>query len=139
MQNCEAEILSRPLITAEHLKRGAIIYLRRSTPEDAGSRALHENQVQLARAYGWPRHLIEVIDDIGKGGFSVGDRSGWHRMSAEIVNNAIGIVFAASVSRLSRQVSAYKQLLSLAADHGTLLCIGNRIIDPSDRLRRDRQ
>ena len=30
-----------------------------------------------------------------------------------------------------------KQPRILAAYHGRLLCIGNRIIDPSDRLRRD--
>ena len=64
MQNCAVDILSHLLITVDHLKRSAIIYVRRSTPEDGGSQALHENQVQLARAYGWPSHLIEVIDEL---------------------------------------------------------------------------
>ena len=116
-----------------HLSRKALIYVRESAEENAASRAVHESQVQLARAYGWPEHLIEVInDDVGKSGLSTG-RSGWQRMLANIANNSVGIVFAISVSRLTRQVSAYEQLQSLAADHGTLFCIGNRITDPSDR------
>jgi DNA invertase Pin-like site-specific DNA recombinase len=128
------------LITVGHLKRKAIIYVRQSTEKTAGSRALHQNQVELARACGWPDHLIEVIDeDMGKGGFSIDDRTGWQRTLADIVNNAVGIVFATSVSRLTRQPSAYEQLQSLVADHGALLCIGNRITDPSDGLWRDHQ
>ena len=122
--------LNTPLITAEHLKLKAIVYVRQSTLENAGSRSLCESQVQLARACGWPEHLIQVIsDDIGKSGFSVDHRSGYQRMLADIANNTVGIVLATSVSRLTRDPSAYEQLRSLAADHGTLLCLGHRIID----------
>jgi len=140
MQQYQFINVNYPLITADHLSRKAIIYIRQSAEENAGSRALCESQVELARAYTWPEHLIAVIDeDVGKGGFSVNDRRGWQHMLAEIATNSVGIVFATSVSRLSRQPSAYEQLLSLAADHGMLLCIGNRIIDPSDRLWRGDQ
>jgi DNA invertase Pin-like site-specific DNA recombinase len=140
MQHYQFTNLDHSLVTAEHLKRTAIVYVRQSTEGNAGSRALCESQVELARAYTWPEHLIAVIDeDVGKGGFSVNDRRGWQHMLAEIATNSVGIVFATSVSRLSRQPSAYEQLLSLAADHGMLLCIGNRIIDPSDRLWRGDQ
>jgi DNA invertase Pin-like site-specific DNA recombinase len=140
MQHYQFIELKYPLVIAEHLKRTAVIYVRQSTEENAGSRALCQSQVEVARAYGWSEHLIEVIDDdLGKGGFSTDHQFGWLRMLAEIANNAAGIVLATSVSRLTRQASAYEQLLSLAADHGTLLCIGNEIIDPSDRLWRDNQ
>src|SRR5262249_23580893 len=125
--------LTHPLITAEHLKRNAIVYVRQSTEENAGSGALHQNQLELAQVYGWPEHQIKVIgEDVGKSGASVDCRTGWQRMLNEIANNAGGIVFATSVSRLTRQTSVHEQLLSLAGDHGTLLCTGNRIIDPSD-------
>jgi len=138
MKDSKSVNFNNPLITAEHLKGKAIIYVRQSTKENAGSRALCENQVQLARAYGWSDHLIEVIDeDIGKTGFSVDTRTGYRRMLAQIANNSVGIIFATNLSRLTRHPGAYHQLKSLAADHGTLLCTGNRIIDPSDRLRRD--
>src|SRR5512144_3124615 len=110
------------LITEDHLSRKALIYVRESAEENAASRAVHESQLQLARAYGWPEHLIEVSnDDVGKSGLSIG-RSGWQRMLTEIANNLVGAVFATTVSRLTRQVSANEQLRSLAADHGTLFC-----------------
>jgi DNA invertase Pin-like site-specific DNA recombinase len=132
--------LRHPLITAEQLKRTAIVYDPQSTDKNAGSRALHQNQIGLAQAYGWPEHLIEILhEDMGKSGASVDDRTGWQRMLADVASNVVGIEFATSISRLTRQASAYEQLLSLAADHGTLLCIGNRIIDPSDRLWKNHQ
>src|SRR6476660_8721530 len=132
MQQYQFINLNHPLITADHLSRRAIVYIRQSAEENAGSRALHESQVELAQAYGWPEQLIEVIDeDMGKGGLSANDRTGWQRMLTEIANNSVAIVFAATASRLARQPSAYEQLRSLAADHPTLLCIGNQIIDPS--------
>jgi len=128
MQQYQFINLNYPLITADQLKRSAIVYVRQSTSENARSRALYESQVELARAYGWPEHLIGV----GKGGFSVNDRPGWQHMLADVANNSVGIVFTINVSRLTRQASAYEQLLSLAAAHRTLLCISKRIIDPSD-------
>ena len=140
MNTKELDTLTHSAITTEHLNRRAIIYLRQSSPETAGSRALHQNEGQSTRAHGWPEHLIEAIDeDVGKGGFSVDGRTGWQRILAEIATNSVGITFATSVSRLTRQPSGYEQLRRLAADHGTLFCIGNRLIDPSDRLWRDNQ
>ena len=133
MRNSNFLKFTCPLINADHLKGKVIIYSRESAEENARSRAVYESQVQLARAYGWPEVLIEVIDnDSGKSGFSTDHRSGWQRMLADIADNSVGIIIATSVSRLTRQSSAYEQLVSLAADHGTLLCIGNRIADPSD-------
>jgi DNA invertase Pin-like site-specific DNA recombinase len=132
--------VTHPLITMDHLNRKAIIYVRQSTEDNAISRATCETQIQLTRAYGWPEHLIEVIDDdIGEGGFSTDYRTGWQRMLAEIAHNSVGIIFTTSISRLSRDLLAYEQLRILAAYHGTLLCIGNQIIDPSDWPWRDNQ
>ena len=76
---------THPLITAEHLKRKALVYLRQSSLEqvekNTGSQAYQRNQVELARDYGWPEDLIEVIeDDLGKTGSSVDRRSGWQRI-----------------------------------------------------------
>lgn len=134
-KNNRIAVLVDPLIGADHLKRKAIIYARQSTEKNAGSQSLCESQLQLAQAYGWPGHLVQLIsDDIGKSGSSLDHRPGYQRMLADIANNAVGIVLATSVSRLTRDPSAYEHLRNLAADHGTLLCLGNRIIDPSDRL-----
>jgi DNA invertase Pin-like site-specific DNA recombinase len=119
-----------PLITAEHLGRKAIVYVRQSSQirEETG----RIDQLQLARSYGWTEDLIEVIDeDTGKSGSSVEHRTGWRCMLDQIIAGGVAAIFAASVSRLSRQVIEYEQLRMLASEHGTLLCIGNRVIDPS--------
>ena len=80
--------LSHALIKPEHLRRKALIYVRQSTveqvKENVGSTLFQMNQVQLARAYGWPDHLIEVLDDLGKSGSSVEGRSGWESMLSQI-------------------------------------------------------
>jgi DNA invertase Pin-like site-specific DNA recombinase len=128
-------ILTDPLITADHVSRKAIVYVRRSSQlrEETGGRNLQLNQLQLARQYGWPTHLIEMIDeDVGKAGSSIEHRSGYQRMLGQIFAGDVGAIFATSVSRLSRCVIEYERLRILASNHGTLLCLGNNVIDPGN-------
>jgi DNA invertase Pin-like site-specific DNA recombinase len=87
----------------------------------------------LALAYGWPEELIEVIDeDLGKSGSSVDGRTGWQRMLDQIAANSVGCVFAVNVSRLGRELLAIEQLRLMAMYHGVLLCLDNRLSDPSN-------
>src|SRR5687767_6682514 len=99
MQNNHSTTLTNPLITPEHLRRKALVYLRQSTldqvEKNTGSQAYQRNQVELAQAYGWPEDLIEVIDDdLGKSGSSVDRRTGWQRMLDQITARSVGIIFA---------------------------------------------
>ena len=92
MQTNELENLTHPLITAEHLTRIAIVYVRQTTgeqtPDNNRRIARQRNQTQLARQYGWPEHLIEVIDeDTGK---PVHLRTGWQRMLDQIAGDRVG-------------------------------------------------
>lgn len=131
MKNNEFETMTHPLITKEHLKRKAIVYVRRSSLGKLDTTACDQHYRELARQYGWPDDLIEVIDDdLGKSSSSVSDRRGWQRMWEQIIAGDVGAIFAASVSRLSRQRTSYEQLLSLASDHGTLLYVDDAIMDP---------
>jgi DNA invertase Pin-like site-specific DNA recombinase len=85
----------------------------------------------MARAYGWPEDSIEVIDeDLGKSGSSVDRRIGWHSMLDQIAANKVGVVFAANISRLAREMLPLENLRLLASYHGTLLCLDSRISDP---------
>ena len=134
MKNSE---LTHPLITPEHLRRKALVYLRQSSLEqvekNTGSQAYQRNQVELARAFGWPDDLIEVIDeDLGKSGSSVDRRTGWQRMLDQIAARSVGIIIAVNISRLSRELLPLEHLRVLALYHGTLLCVDGRIIDPSN-------
>ena len=137
MKTNEAAVLSHPLITADHLKRKVLIYVRQSTPdqvrENTGSQAFQRSQDELARLYGWPEDLIETIDqDLGKSGSTVDRRSGWQQMLKEIAANLVGAVFVANISRLGRQMLPIEELRILASHHGTLLWLDNRFSDPSD-------
>ena len=129
--------MTHPLITPEHLRRKAIVYLRQSSLEQVekniGSQAFQRSQEDLARLYGWPEDLIEVIDfDLGKSGSTVDRRSGWQKMLKEIAANMVGAVFVANISRLGRQMLPIEELRILASHHGTLLWLDNRFSDPSD-------
>ena len=129
MKTSNLETITHPLITPEHLRRKAVIYVRQRslemTQEDIG-----REQFLLAQQYGWPAHLIEVIDeDLDKSG-SDPVRTGWLRLLAQIRADGVGAVFAADISRLTRLVTQYAQLQRLASRHGTLLCLGNHVIDP---------
>src|SRR5215207_9614906 len=97
-----AAVLVHPLITPEHLRRKAVIYIRQSSIEqvekNTGSQSFQRDQEELARQYGWPDHLIEVIDDdLGKSGSSTQRRLGWQRMLNDVAANAVGAIFAANI------------------------------------------
>jgi len=88
-------------------------------------------RLAAVRQYGWPDHLIVMIDeDMGKPSCSVEHRRGYQRMLDQIIAGGVGAIFAASVCRLSRCVIEYERLRILASNQGTLLCIGNHVIDP---------
>jgi DNA invertase Pin-like site-specific DNA recombinase len=129
--------ITHTLITPDHLRRKAIIYLRQSTMEqvrhNSGSTDFQRSQAELAREYGWPDHLIQVIDeDLGRSGSSTVARSGWKSMLDQIAANEVGAVFAANISRLSRQLIDFETFRVLAAYHRVLLITDGRVIDPAD-------
>jgi DNA invertase Pin-like site-specific DNA recombinase len=137
MKSTNPPTLNHPLITPEHLGRKALIYLRQSSMEQVekniGSQAFQRNQIELARSYGWPENLIETIDeDLGKSGSTLDRRTGWQRMLEAIAANTVGVVFAANVSRLGRQMLPIEELRLLASYHSTLLCLDGRFSDPRD-------
>src|SRR5262245_49759944 len=118
----DAPTLTNPLITPEHLRRKAIVYLRQSSVEQVekktGSQVFQRNETELAGAYGWQEELITVIDeDLSKSVSAVDQRTGWQRMLEEIAANRVGAVFAANISRLGREVLALEQLRVLAQYH----------------------
>lgn len=137
MQHNDNTLLSHSLITHDHLRRTALIYLRQSTMEqvreNTGSTQFQRSQVDLAHNYGWPDHLIEVLDeDLGRSGASTQGRTGWQKMLDQIAANQVGAVFAANVSRLARQLIDFETLRILAAYHQTLLIIDGRVTNPRD-------
>src|SRR5271167_3706085 len=96
----------RAKITASHLSRQAIVYLRQSSAAQVeNNRESTERQYALAgkaRELGWPADRIVVIDeDLGLSGSGFVARSGFARLTAEVALAHVGLVLGLEVSRLA--------------------------------------
>jgi DNA invertase Pin-like site-specific DNA recombinase len=129
-------------ITAAHLSRAAVIYVRQSTlvqvERNTESTARQYDLVHRARQLGWPREAIRVVDgDLGISGSVTGQRDGFEGMVAEVALGQVGIILALEASRLARDNAAWYRLLDLAGICDTLVADGDGLYHPAlfnDRL-----
>jgi DNA invertase Pin-like site-specific DNA recombinase len=128
-------------IDARHRERGAVVYVRQSTP-----RQLHHNResqrnqyalVQRALELGWVPERVRVIDaDLGQSGQD-GQREGFRDLVAAVSLGQVGLILAYEASRLARSNADWYALLDLAALVGALIGDADGIYDPrayNDRL-----
>ena len=129
-------------VTARHLKRSALLYVRQST-----MRQVFENTESTKRQYalrdraialGWPREDIVVVDgDLGHSATAAGDRDGFERVVTEVGMGRVGIVLGLEVSRLARNSSDWHRLLEICALADTLILDEDGVYNPTtfnDRL-----
>ena len=95
------------LITDWHLRQLAIVYIRQSSRQQIRDhRESRERQyalVKYAVAMGWPRDRILIIDDDqGLSGKTAENRSGFHRILAEVTMEHVGLILGIEMSRLAR-------------------------------------
>lgn len=129
-------------ITASHLGRLAVIYLRQSSAAQIEyNRESTDRQYALAakaRALGWPDERIIVIDeDLGLSGSGSATRSGFARLTAEVALAHVGLVLGLEVSRLARNNAEWYRLIDLAGLTDTLIGDADGIYHPAlfnDRL-----
>lgn len=134
--------LAESKISADHLHRTAIVYVRQSTPEQVAhnleSQRLQYQLVDRALELGWVREQVQVIDqDLGKSGASTEGRTGFQALVGEVALNRVGIVLGREVSRLARNNRDWYQLLDLCAVFGTLIADADGVYDArnfNDRL-----
>ena len=132
----------RAKITAVHLSRQAIVYLRQSSAAQVEhNRESTERQYALAgkaRELGWPEDRILVIDeDLGLSGSGSVARSGFARLTAEVALARVGLVLGLEVSRLARNNADWHRLIDLAGLTDTLIGDADGIYHPAlfnDRL-----
>ena len=125
------------LITDWHLGLLAIVYIRQSTAQQIlDHRESRERQYELvnyAVALGWPRDRILIIDDDqGLTGTTADNRSGFHRMLAEVTMEHVGLIVGIEMSRLARSGKDWHQLLEICAIFGTILADEDGLYDPRD-------
>ena len=126
-------------ITAEHLARSAIVYVRQSTAyqvvNNIESGRRQYGLVERARQLGWTD--VEVIDDdLGRSGGGIA-RPGFERLLAAICERRVGAVLSIEASRLARNGRDWHTLLEFCGLVGTLIVDEDGVYDPrtiNDRL-----
>jgi len=129
-------------ITASHLARAAIVYLRQSsTAQVENNRESTDRQYALvnkASDLGWPAGNVVVIDeDLGVSGAGGVARSGFARLTAEVALGHVGLVLGLEVSRLARNNADWYRLIDLCGLSNTLIGDADGIYHPAlfnDRL-----
>jgi DNA invertase Pin-like site-specific DNA recombinase len=129
-----------PKLTAERLERGAIVYIRQSTP----GQVLHHREGRRrqyaledhARQLGFQR--VAVIDeDLGRSGSGLVERTGFQQLVGAVCAGAVGAVFCIEASRLARNGREWHHLIELCGMTGTVIVDPDGIYDPTlmnDRL-----
>lgn len=127
-------------ITAEHLQRGAIVYVRQSSIgqvlEHTESKRRQYALAETARSMGFV-NVTTIDDDLGRSGSGLVDRPGFQRLVASVCSGSIGAVFCIEASRLARNGRDWHHLIDLCALVGTLVIDSDGVYEPrqtNDRL-----
>jgi excisionase family DNA binding protein len=126
-------------ITAEHLARTAMVYVRQSTAyqvvNNAESGRRQYALVERAHQLGWSD--VQVIDDdLGRSGGGSA-RPGFQKLLAAICERRVGAVLSIEASRLARNGRDWHTLLEFCGLVDTLIVDEDGIYDPrtiNDRL-----
>jgi DNA invertase Pin-like site-specific DNA recombinase len=127
-------------ISADHLKRRAIVYIRQSSP----GQVIH-NQESQRRQYGLADHArqlgfhrVEIIDeDLGRSGSGQVERPGFEHLVAEVCTGEVGAVLCIEASRLARNGRDWHHLIELCGLVHAVVIAPDGIYDPgilNDRL-----
>src|SRR3954466_1985258 len=127
--------MSCDLVTANHLGRKAVVYIRQSSPNQVltnreGLRLQYALR-QRARELGWREPDIEVIDrDLGRSGAGAEQRTGFKDLIARVTLGEVGLILSADVTRLTRNCSDWYPLLDLCGYRECLIADRDGVHDP---------
>jgi len=126
-------------ITSDHLSRGAVVYIRQSTPgqviEHTESQRCQYALAESASLMGFAS-VTTIDDDLGRSGSGVVERPGFQKLVASVCSGSIGAVFCIEASRLARNGRDWHHLVDLCAVVGVLVIDPDGVYDP--RLVNDR-
>lgn len=126
-------------ITAEHLARSAIVYVRQSTSYQVANNLESQRRqyglVERGRQLGWSD--VQVIDDdLGRSGGGIA-RPGFEKLLTAICEGRVGAVLSIEASRLARNGRDWHTLLEFCGLVGTLIVDEDGVYEPrtpNDRL-----
>ena len=123
-----------PKITAEHLGRGAAVYVRQSTPGQVASHTESRRRqyalADAARAVGFVDVMI-IDEDLGRSGSGLEARPGFQKLVAAVCAGTVGAVYCIEASRLARNGRDWHHLIDLCALAGTLVVDPDGVYDRS--------
>ena len=126
-------------ITADHLARAAVVYVRQSTMAQViGNLESQRRQYDLAgtaKAAGFASVTV-IDDDLGRSGSGRIERPGFERLVALVCSGDVGAVYCIEASRLARNGRDWHHLIDLCALAGALVIDPDGAYDP--RLVNDR-
>lgn len=127
--------MSHELITARHLARRAVIYIRQSSPHQVltnqESLRLQYALQTRARELGWHENDIQVIDtDLGLTAATAQHREGFKELISLVTLDQVGIILSVDVTRLSRNCSDWYPLLDLCGYKECLIADCDGVYDP---------
>ena len=127
---------TQELITAQHLARQAIVYVRQSTPQQTltnqESLRLQYALKQQAIDLGWKSDYIHIIDsDLGLTGASSDKREGFKDLVTKVTLGDVGVILSYDVTRLSRNCSDWYPLLDVCGYKKCLIADREGVYDPS--------
>ena len=126
-------------ISADHLGRGAVVYVRQSTMTQVmGNTESQRRQyalVEQAKVGGFASIAV-IDDDLGRSGSGLTERPGFQKLVAAVCAGSVGAVFCIEASRLARNGRDWHHLVDLCALAGTLVIDPDGVYDP--RLVNDR-
>ena len=128
----------RAKITADHLERAALVYVRQSTPGQVRGHLESQRRqyalADVARELGF--HRVETIDDdLGISGSGFAERPGFQRLLTTVCSGAAGAVLALEASRLARNDRDWSQLVELGAITKIVLTNDARSVSASTDTR----
>jgi DNA invertase Pin-like site-specific DNA recombinase len=126
-------------ITADHLGRGAVVYVRQSTMAQViGNLESQRRQYDLAgtaKTAGFSSVTV-IDDDLGRSGSGRVERPGFERLVVLVCSGEVGAVYCIEASRLARNGRDWHHLIDLCGLAGTLVIDPDGVYDP--RLVNDR-
>lgn len=136
------KVTADPKVSASHLRRQAIVYIRQSSAHQIRSnRESSQRQyalVQRAQSLGWSAKSTKTIDeDQGRSGTTSTHRQGFKKLLAEVGAGQVGVVLALEASRLARSNADWHRLVEICVVTQTLLADESAVYDPrepNDRL-----
>jgi DNA invertase Pin-like site-specific DNA recombinase len=127
-------------LTAERLRRRAVVYVRQSSPGQVvhhlESQRRQYGLADRARELGF-RDTVVIDDDLGRSGSGLVERPGFQRLVAEVCTGEVGAVFCLEASRLARNGRDWHHLIELCGMVGTVVVDPDGVYDPvliNDRL-----